>query len=450
MSRASFGLVVVLLISAFLGSCRDAEIGKIWLTLHPFEQLATRNGPKIVVSINGKPAGELNANAPDLLVSLPSEKKFDFAYVGPSGELTDVSWSQTVKPDEQKLVVMQPWRRPDREHRWQIIAWARPEDSRRVLKHLQERKVVTVVSPILWGIDDQGAVNTYAGGETIERLRSYDIHVWPAIHGMNANGLHVALASDFLRSQLARRLSLEARNFGADGINVDVEGYRSEDSEAVVAFVEELAALVHRWGGVISYDVVARSDSWHTAPLPHWSDAPQRRRLAASVDYTILMAYDQFNSHRPAGPVAAPNWVKSVLTYQLRYADPQSILLGIPAYGLLWNPDALDLPRGVSLSHLDGGDGVHTFDKTHCVDRIDRPDRLFYWAEKSLTDHRVRLARDYQLGGVAIWRFGLDYPELWHAAQVSESHAVSLLDDLMTFLWGPGLPQEQPELCAVG
>jgi hypothetical protein len=25
-----------------------------------------------------------------------------------------------------------------------------------------------------------------------------------------------------------------------------------------------------------------------------------------------------------------------------------------------------------------------------------------------------------------------------------------LLDDLMTFLWGPGLPQEQPELCAVG
>ena len=86
--------------------------------LHPFEQLATRNGPKIVVSINGKPAGELNSNAPDLLVSLPSEKKFDFAYVGPSGELTDVSWSQTVKPNEQKLVVMQPWRRPDREHRW--------------------------------------------------------------------------------------------------------------------------------------------------------------------------------------------------------------------------------------------------------------------------------------------------------------------------------------------
>ena len=112
MSRAPFGLVALLLISAFLGSCRDAEIGKIWLTLHPFEQLATRNGPKIVVSINGKPAGELNANAPDLLVSLPSEKKFDFAYVGPSGELTDVSWSQTVKPNEQKLVVMQPWRRP--------------------------------------------------------------------------------------------------------------------------------------------------------------------------------------------------------------------------------------------------------------------------------------------------------------------------------------------------
>ena len=74
MSRAPFGLVVLLWISAFLASCRDAEIGKIWLTLHPFEQLATRNGPKIVVSINGKPAGELNSNAPDLLVHFQAKR----------------------------------------------------------------------------------------------------------------------------------------------------------------------------------------------------------------------------------------------------------------------------------------------------------------------------------------------------------------------------------------
>ena len=127
--------------------------------------------------------------------------------------------------------------------------------------------------------------------------------------------------------------------------------------------------------------------------LSYWSSAPQRRRLAAAVDYTILMAYDQFNDYRPAGPVAAPNWVEEVLVYLLRYADPQSVMLGIPAYGRLWNPEALNVPRAVSLSQLEGHDGVVSFDKAHCLRRIARADGNFYWAERELDSTDKTCAR---------------------------------------------------------
>jgi spore germination protein YaaH len=436
---------VLLLISVFLVSCDEAKRGRVELSLHPVEQLATRKGPKIVVSIDGKSAGELSAESPTLRVSVSREIQLTFSYVGPSGASTDVSWSQIVRPADRSVVVVQPWRRYDRNKEWHVLAWARPKERTKVLEQLP--KAVTVVSPIWWTVDEQGVVQGDADAD-FTRLRRDGIALWPAIQGLDANGLHAFLANDSRRSKAAEQISMQAKMNGANGINIDIEGFRNEDSDAVVAFVEELAGLVRAWGGTISYDMVPRSDSWESLPisLSHWSNAPQRRRLAAAVDYTILMAYDQFNRHRPAGPVAAPNWVEEVLIYLLRYADPQSVMLGIPAYGQIWNPDALDAPRAVSLSKLNGRDGIRTSDEKYCVDRIVRPNRRFYWAEKDIGSARVKLARDYNLAGVAIWRLGLDYPQLWQAIQTL-GHDQHSFFDFIREIWVSS--RTQGSSCAV-
>ena len=98
--------------------------------------------------------------------------------------------------------------------------------------------------------------------------------------------------------------SAAAAAAGAHGVNLDIEGFRNEDAAGVSTFIEEMAEAVHEWGGVVSYDLVPRSDTWDVVPeeLAYWSTAPERRRIAAAVDFTILMAYDQHNRFRPAGP----------------------------------------------------------------------------------------------------------------------------------------------------
>ena len=335
---------------------------------------------------------------------------------------------------DKSLVVVQPWRDLRVKHHWHVLAWARVEDGTRALEHVL--KTATEVSPLWWTIDEQGELRSHVEAETVSVLRKNGIAVWPAVQGLDADGLHTLLMSAVRRSEVTALISSEAQKLGTQGVNIDLEGFRIEDSDEATAFVEELAALIHTWGGIVSYDLVARSDKWQTLPmeLSYWSSAPQRRRLAAAVDYTILMAYDQFNDHRPAGPVAAPNWVEEVLVYLLRYADPQSVMLGIPAYGRLWNPEALNVARAVSLSQLEGHDGVVSFDKAHCLRRICWRRRQFLLGRAGTQSTRIKLALDFHLAGVAIWRLGLDYPELWQKIRTLEQSRDLLINNIMDLL----------------
>lgn len=419
-------------VAGFLGAVlllgfSEPRSGGIELTLDPVEALATRNGPRIVVHLDGKSVGELSFAEPNLSVAVAGEAAIAFSYEGVNGESTDVTWTETVRSTDKNLVVVQPWRQRREKNTWQVLAWSRQEDGRGVLENISD--TVTAVAPIWWTIDNQGDLRSAVDPDTVAFLRERGIAAWPAVQGMNADGLHTFLANPARRSLVAALIAGEARKHGAQGVNIDVEGFRVEDSEGAIAFVEELARLVRAWQGTVSYDLVSRSDTWQTLPmeLSYWSTAPQRRRLAAAVDYTILMAYDQFNDHRPAGPVAAPDWVEEMLTYLLRYADPQKIILGIPAYGRIWNPKALDAPRALPLAQLDGRDGIKSFDQRYCMSRIDRPDGRFYWVEKEIEEARLKMAYDFNLAGVAVWRLGLDDPELWRAIRILDKgrHASS-------------------------
>ena len=198
-------------------------------------------------------------------------------------------------------------------------------------------------------------------------------------------------------------------------MNIDLEGFRNEDGADFTSFVAEVAEAVHAWGGVVSYDLVPRTDQWDVQPaeLSFWSTAPERRAIAELVDYTVLMAYDQHNRFRPAGPVASPVWVRATIEYMLRYADPDTIVLGIPAYGRLWDEAELDTPRALSLGYFDGLAGERSFDPAFGMDRIDLDDGTFYWVDNEVESERIVLGDEYGLAGWAVWRLGLDDAGLW-------------------------------------
>jgi spore germination protein len=389
------------------------------LALHEYEQLAASGGVAIEVAIDGDVVGALDAATPSMDISLTEAVDVDFTYIDPGGEPTEVIWVQEIGVGSDRALVVQPWRDVKGTPERYVVAWQSQGTTSEYVERLDAAPSVTVTSPLWWSIDENGELR--GGGDAAYVAAAHDRGgaVWPAVQGINAEGLHILLTDPVRRQTLAQQLSDAAQVLGSDGLNIDVEGFWDEDGELFSMFVEEISEAVHAWGGVVSYDLVPRSDTWEVTPveLAFWSTAPERRRLAAAVDYTVIMAYDQHNRFRPAGPVAAPGWVEELIVYALRYADPHTVLLGIPAYGRIWDPAELDAPRAVAIGSLVGREGIRSPDEDFGVDRIDLPDGRFFWAEQDIVADRLDFVDEYGLSGWAVWRLGLDDPSLWEAME---------------------------------
>ena len=251
----------------------------------------------------------------------------------------------------------------------------------------------------------------------IASVHARGLEAWPAIASLDADRIALAMADP---AGLAADISAAAAAAGADGVNIDLEGFRFEDAEAVVTFAAELTRLVHEWGGVTSLDITPRTDSWDITSIDFdaefWSQAPPRRELAEAVDYLILMAYDEHNRHRPAGPVASPHWVEDVTRYLLRYTDSHRLILGVPFYGRQWGPNLFDAPRARGIGSLTASEssGVRSYDARFGLDRVDFGNGTYLWSETPQgLAHRVALKDELGLAGLAAWRLGFDSQSIW-------------------------------------
>ncbi|MGH8945414.1 MAG: glycosyl hydrolase family 18 protein [Acidimicrobiia bacterium] len=396
------------------------------LILDEVEALAADRGINLEVTNEaGEVLGWLDRDHPELHVD-PSTKGLTVRYLSPDGEPSGVDWRQVAEMPV--TTVRQPWRGqpecmvtlPDGSSAPVVLVWQSGGSSASYAEQLDGTGgVVTVVSPLWWRMGADGSVVSSVDPDYVTSVHDRNVAIWPAIAGFDANTHHLVFSDSARRSSLAAEISEEAQRIGADGVNIDIEGYRAEDSDGFLAFVEELAALVHDWGGVVSHDLVPRSDTWELGPeeLSFWSTAPPRTELSTTTDCTVLMAYDQYNRYRPAGPVASPGWVEEVLVHALRHTDPAQLVLGVPFYGRVWDPDDLERPRAIGIGDLEllVADGKVSFDPSHGLDRVDLHDGRFFWVETTAgLEHRFDLVAKYGLAGWAAWRFGFDHPEIWN------------------------------------
>jgi len=396
------------------------------LVLDEVEALAADRGVGLEVSNEaGEVLGRLDRDHPRLNVD-PSTRGLTIQYLSAGGEPGGVVWHQVA--DMPVTTIRQPWRGqgeckvalPDGSSAPVVLVWQSGGSSAAYVDQLDGAGgVVTVVSPVWWRIGADGSVVSSVDPAYVDAVHDRNVAIWPAIAGFDADTLHLVFSDSRRRSALAAQVSQAAQRIGADGVNIDIEGYRSEDSEGFLVFVEELAELVHDWGGVVSHDLVPRSDTWDVAPheLSFWSTAPPRRELSAATDCTVLMAYDQYNRYRPAGPVASPPWVEEVLVHALRHTDPAQLVLGVPFYGRVWDPEDLERPRAMGIGDLEllVAEGRASFDPSHGLDRVELDDGRFFWVETTTgLEHRFDLVAEYGLAGWAAWRFGFDHPEIWN------------------------------------
>lgn len=186
-------------------------------------------------------------------------------------------------------------------------------------------------------------------------------------------------------------------------------------------------------GLILSMDVTAPSRN------PNWSRCYDRKALTKSVDYLVLMTYDQFSRlSKVPGPTASFNWDEKKVQETLAQGVPRKnfylVSHFICAYGR-----PRKAPRSIGREPLVCGRPSSSF----MIKRTFRPSRktwlprgkddsgflygrrrdYVFWQEDALSlYYKSRLAIQYQLAGTAAWRYGFETPDVWHLLEISQKN----------------------------
>jgi hypothetical protein len=156
------------------------------------------------------------------------------------------------------------------------------------------------------------------------------------------NETNAVLSSPALRTTVINNLVNLVNQYGAHGVNVDIEGLDGAQRANFVAFIAELNTRV--------------PDVFLATPAIDWNNAFDYAQLAANSDGMFIMGYGYHWSGGSPGPGAplysqAPwgtfslDW--SVQDYRSSGAPDDKIILGLPLYGIDW-PTASNAIPGVA------------------------------------------------------------------------------------------------------
>lgn len=281
-------------------------------------------------------------------------------------------------------------------------------------------------------------------GELKARLQAAGVKVVPVIQrvgwteGTRERTISL-LSGERPRRALADRIAAFVAERGFDGVNLDVEPLPAEVADDYVAFVREVRAALDEVdpGLHLSLDVVPGLENYDLAALTA-DDA---------ADLAVIMGYGyRTTASGVAGsvaPLSDPDTgdLRGSVEAALAQAAPESVVLGLPWYGLAWSTQS-DEPR----SEVRRGDGIDGSAEATYAEAVDvaaasgrryDPEQASAWTayasqqcpscpptwrqlwydDPESFGAKVDFALEQELAGVGIWALGMEagHEEMWWA-----------------------------------
>lgn len=308
------------------------------------------------------------------------------------------------------------------EHQLLIAGWHGSSAATTITDQLARTQGLDISSPSWFELAAaDGSLKDSSDARLVQQLKAQGLQVMPLVH----NQFDAKLTSAFLQDAGAQARFIDSlvnrlAALGVSGVNIDFEMMSGADREAYSAFVATLSAKAKAKSLLVSIDLPRGSKAWNHRT------AYDLEKLGAAVDYVMMMAYDQYwaGSDTP-GSVSGLQWTEEGIQEFLSYGLPRhKLLLGIPFYVREWKLDRqgkLLSSRAVTMKELPAlirsTGAASQYDPDYGQTKysyIKEGYRYVLWAETADTvKARMKLARDYGLAGIAIWRLGYEPQELW-------------------------------------
>ena len=283
-------------------------------------------------------------------------------------------------------------------------------------------KNVNTISPTWFSIaSNDGTLDSLALADYVDTAHSNHMEVWPLVDNFSENiDFTTVMNSTSARNKIENQLIAAAIEYSFDGINVDFENISEDAADGYIQFMRELSVMCRKNGIVLSVDVPVPMD--FTA---HYN----RKDLGEVCDYVMIMGYDEhYAGSEEAGSVASLSFEEEGIQNTLQEVAAEKVVSGIPFYTRLWctttNEDGTTTVTSEAMGMnqaqqtLENNQVEASWDETTGQNyaQFDGENGELYqiWLEdtESLTK-KLELIKNYDLGGVAEWKLGLEDDSVW-------------------------------------
>ncbi len=312
-------------------------------------------------------------------------------------------------------------------------------------------------------IDACGGIGSRDDQDLKNLAHAQGVRVVPSLLTSSGWLNHQFLADPDIAASAASQIVDYVLAEGYDGFDLDLEGVYADDRDLLSAFVGQVADGLHAQGKLLTLAIPAKDRDVTTG----WAGPYDYAALGQAADLVTLMTYEYHGPFSGPGSIAPYDWVSRVAAFAATQMPPQKVLLGIAFYGYDWDLTSggtrtLGYAQATELANrygatigLDPAARTETFDfqalagdpapswprpprpqhlvttrsPTPCPTQPSPPsatptprpvpppdtieDHEVWFEGDGSAQARLGLAGEYQLGGVATWRLGLEDAGVW-------------------------------------
>lgn len=270
--------------------------------------------------------------------------------------------------------------------------------------------------------DNRGNYHSYADRDYVDKAHEMGMQVWAVLDNFNMGdnvNSEILFSQTSVRKRLIAGLMEDVKQYGLDGINLDIEGIKPEAGPHYVQFIRELSVSCRKEGVILSVD------NYVPAGYNSFYNRAEQGRVA---DYVIVMGYDEHYAGGEAGSVASYSYVQEGIQNTIEEVPHEKVINAVPFYTRVWT-----IKDDKTTSSALGIAGAQKWIEENGVELFWQEDMGQYYGELSTEEGlkqiwmeeerslglKMDLIEKYQLAGVGCWKLGFESASIWDVVKVN-------------------------------
>lgn len=195
------------------------------------------------------------------------------------------------------------------------------------------------------------------------------------------------------------------------GLHVDFQNIDPAYKANLTDFLRELARRLQ----------AHQQELWVSIPVGHDLRVFDLDALSGFVNHFVAVMHDENGEQDAPGPLASMDWFEGWLKVLMGYGEPQQWVVALGNYGYDWEKgekEAETISFADAMSRA-GASGIPmvvnqapTRNSTFSYEEQDRRHEVWFLDVISFAN-QLRIAREYGVGGVGLFRLGAEDPHVW-------------------------------------